>query len=140
MITIRSWQRKRIALTAKEILVSNVLESSVADMIPFGHIMDVLQVDEESYLPLTIEGDEPINVLQITTAEDGYNCGRIYRLRPTSESFKDSLLHAIRQNSINEGKTRSMQTRVEIFQHKARALFNAKPTQYFLAIMIMSVR
>lgn len=135
-----TWQMKRVVLTRKHILFANVQESNVSDAIPFGQIMDVVEVDEDSYIPLTMEGDECIRALQIATAVDGYNCGRIYRFRPMEEeSLKKSLLLAIRRNSLEDYQKKSCSRTVELFQRKMRAFFNSKPTQSALAFLTMSV-
>ncbi len=101
--------------------------------------MDVAEVDEDLYLPLTTEDHKSISPLQLTTAVDGYNCGRIYRFRPTSESFKVALLLAIRQDSLELNKNLSWKARIDIFQRKVQAFYNAKPSQCIVAILTMSV-
>jgi hypothetical protein len=129
----------RIVLTEKHVIFSKLKGSYVLDMIPFQEIMDVVEVEEDSYLPLTAEDHESVRVLQITTADDGYNCGRIYRFRLTSESFKSSLLQAIRQNLEENKKILSFNIRIGFFQRQVRDFYNAKPTQCIVAVCTMSV-
>ena len=130
----------RIVLTEKHVLFSNVEGLNVLDMIPFRDIMDVVEVEEDSYLPLTAEEDESMKVLQITTDVDGYNCGRIYRFRLTSESFKAAILLAIRQNLLEENNNLvSLNTRIALFQRRVREFYNAKLTQCIVAFFTMSV-
>jgi hypothetical protein len=108
-------------------------------MIAFCEIMDIVEVDEDSYLPLTTEEHETTRMLQITTLVHGYNCGRIYRFRPTADSFKVALLVAIQQNSFEENKKLSTKARIDIVQRKVRAFYNAKPTQCTVALLTMMV-
>ncbi len=126
-------------MTAKHVLFSNLRKTNVLDMIPYIEIMDLDEMYEDSYLPLTTDQHESTSVLQITTAVDGYNCGRMYRFRPTSGSFKAALLLAIRQNAIEVNKKMTTKARIDSFQRKVRAFYDAKPTQCVVAFLTMSV-
>ena len=109
------------------------------DVIPICEIMDVIEVEEDLCLPLTTWDHEVIRMLQITTLVNGYNCGRIYRFQPTSDSFKVAVLLAIRQNLLEQSKKLSVRARIDFFQRKVRAFYNAKPTQCIVAFLTMSV-
>ncbi len=136
-----TWQICRAVLTVGSIQLLNPRQIRVLDMIPFDEIMDIVEVmDNGVYLPLTMQGFEPSQMLQITTVDNGFNCGRIYRFKPLSDSFKVEIIKSARANNVTKDRSRSRRASVEFWQSKVRALFESNPVQYMLAIFIMAVR
>ncbi len=137
---ISTWRIQRIVLNQSHLLFSEIRQNQILDSIPLPDIVDIVEVDEDTYLPLTSGKFRSKRILQVTTAQDGFNYGRIYRFRPTSDAIKTDLLSAVR-NQILAAKTNAwtIDTCARGFQRNIRELYDSKTTQYFLAIFIMAV-
>ncbi len=131
----------RVVLTVGSIQLLNPRQLRVLDMIPFDEVMDIVEVmDNGVYLPLTIKGFEPSQVLQLTTVDDGFNCGRIYRFKPLSDSFKVEIIKSARENNLMKKRPWGKRASIAFWQSQVRAVFESNPVQYMLALFIMAVR
>jgi hypothetical protein len=130
----------RVVLTAESILLLNLRPVEIVDMIPFAEIMDAIDVmDNEEYLPLTMKGFEPSRLLQITRAEYGFNCGRIYRFKPLSDTLQVEIIKLARESNVIKKGSLGRRARLKFWQSQVRAGFESKPVQYMLALSIMAV-
>jgi hypothetical protein len=134
------WQMCRVVLTAESIQLMNLGQVHVLDMIPFDEVMDVNDVmDNEVYLPLTMKGHEPSRFLQITTAENGFNCGRIYRFKPLSDSLKVEIIKSALENNLIKRESWGKRARFASWQNEVRAIFESNLVQSILSIFVMAV-
>ncbi len=126
-------------MTSDTILFAKVNQTEVLEMIPLSQIVDVTDVEIDPYFTLQNRDCKALKLLQITTAVTGYNRGRIYRFRESSESFKSFILDSIRKCSRLGQGSLSFIDRLTLFQYKIRDFFNSNPTQYLFAALIMAV-
>ncbi len=127
-------------LTVESIQLLNLRQDLVVDMIPFDEIMDIFDVtDDEVYRPLTMKGVEPSRFLQVSTAESGFNCGRIYRFKSISDSLKLELIKLAQESNLIEKGSRGKRARINFWQNQVRVVFESSPVQYVLALIIMAV-
>ena len=135
----RSWQLNRIVLKSDAILLANVNQTRVLEMIPLPQIVDVIDVEVDPHFTLKDLDHTNLKLLQITTAVTGYNRGRVYRFRSSSESFKLLLLDSIRKCALSGQGSLSLIQRIALLQFRIRDFFYSNSIQYLLAFLIMAV-
>jgi hypothetical protein len=129
----------RIALTTDTILFANINQTRVLEMIPLSQIVDLIDLEIDPHFTLKNLDCEPLKLLQITTAVTGFNRGRVYRFRTSSDSFKVCVLESIRKCAFSRQDSLSLIERLSLLQYRIRDVFYSGPVQYLLASLIMAV-
>ncbi len=79
------------------------------------------------------------NILQIQTLVDGYNSGRTYHFRTSTQEECTNLARAISKKSKVARKAVEARTRFEKYQKKVRTVVKSTPYQCFVAFLIGAV-
>ncbi len=151
----RAWHRRRIIASRHVIVFSKVedtAEENVIDAIPMFEIdfICTAQGDDDSCQDETSkksdnrkEADSQRqkfrNSFQIRTFAEGYNSGRAYYLKASSEQECDNLLNKLSSLALAAKKAKDAKTRFEKSQERVRVVYRSNICQGFTAIMIVAV-
>jgi hypothetical protein len=108
-------------LNRKEQTVETISHIDVAEHLGFGQM------------------NTSTNILQIQTMVDGYNSGRTYHLRTSSQEECTSLVDALSKKSKLARKMAEARTRFEKYQQKVGLVVTSTAYQCFIAFLIAVV-
>jgi hypothetical protein len=145
-VVCRSWQIRKMVLTTKYVVFGRVKTGEVIDMIPQHEITNVAaesstasmdeDEDEDGY---ESSAEASRYVFCIHTIPDGYNSGRMYRLRANSSQNLKMALRNLSTLSRAAAEKATAKSEFRRTQDKVAKVFNNIWTQRVLAIIIFAV-
>jgi hypothetical protein len=147
-VVCRSWQIRKMILTTKYVVFGRVKTGEVIDMIPQHEITNV--VSESSTASIDRDDDDEDGyessaevsryVFCIHTIPDGYNSGRMYRIRANSSQNLKMALRNLVTLSRAAAEKAAAKSKFRRTQDKVAKVFNNIWTQRVLAIIIFAVQ
>ena len=155
ILIFRSWQSRRFIYTKEAVYFSAIDEEVVIDVIPIVEIVEVNKVSDgeentnsSSELQIekkTMSKPQMANVtvnqyrLQIVTDPDGYNSGRKYVLRASSDEACEQLIKDLTALSKIEKKKAERRSKFQRTQAKTKRFFLSNGFHVFMSTMILVV-
>ncbi len=151
----RAWHRRRVIASRDVIIFSKVEdteEENVVDAIPLFEVdficpgqgaEDSSQEDHHKKSEIDKKADPQRqkfrNSLQIRTLLDGYNSGRAYYLKASSEEECSELIKKLTSSAEAAKKAKEAKTRFEESQERVRVVYRSVICQSITATMIIAV-
>ncbi len=135
--------------TDKILVFTRLGNDELADIVPLKEILSIhglegeLEVDpfKTSFIDEKIEdADEAECALEFNTIPDGYNSGRVYKIRVVSEKNRRAIIEGVSQFSAREREKAESKSKFKKSQDKVAAVINSNLAQRFLAVLITMVR
>jgi hypothetical protein len=144
----RQWQARRVAYTDEVIAFAKVGEETLLDAIPLVEVISIETMQtsehkdtEKSLSENTFEVAVDIsNAIQIRTKKDGYNAGRKYCLKVSSDQELADLLSELRSLTKSAAERAEANSKWTKMQEKARFFYNSSMFQAFATFLIIAVR
>ena len=120
----------------------------LADIIPLKEIVAVTGTEEELEVdplnPFTNnkndeDADDADCTLEIKTLQDGYNSGRVFKLRVISKKAQRTIIEDLTRFSAHEREKTVAKSNFKKTQDKIAAVINSNMVQMFLASLITMV-
>jgi hypothetical protein len=134
----------------RQILVfSRPGNDELTEIIPLKEIVAVTGTEEElevdpfnSFTKKRNEEneDEADCTLEIKTLQDGYNSGRVFKLRVISKKDQSAIIEGLTRFSAHEREKIEAKSKYKKTQDKIAAIINSSTIQMFLASLITVVR
>ena len=146
MLLNRSWQKRRLIATKEIISFSFIEEDKQIDYIPLAEVAFVKEMrdtaDFNTVLSARSDHDnsnQAEHVLQIATDRDGHNSGRAYYVKAlTTEDFNKLLRHLNKSAKVAR-KAAEAKNAFRRTQYRVRIIYESKPFQAIMALMICAV-
>ncbi len=151
----RVWHERRIIASRDVIVfskVEDIEEQNVIDAIPMfevdficaaqsdeGSCMDEPHKKFESDKKADPQKEKFKNSFQIRTLVDGYNSGRAYYLKASSERECAELIGKLATSAMAAKKAKEAKTRFERSQERVRVVYRSGLCQGIMALMIVAV-
>jgi hypothetical protein len=140
------WQQRRMVLTNKLLIFGRLNSSDVIDVVPLKEIVVVKDVTKGLNVDVDMDFVDNQNretstrvVLQIETIPEGYNSGRIYRIRFKTPRDFDATIILITRLAATARERAEAKTRFRKSQDSVNRIFSSNLLQRFLAILIAAV-
>jgi hypothetical protein len=138
---------RRIILTKEIISFSFVGAETEIDYIPLDEVEFIKEMkDDVDVNILNIDHGEQdasdgagLHAIQIATDREGHNSGRDYYIQVSSKDSYDRLSAHLRKSSKAAKKRAEAHTAFRRSQYRVRKLYESKPCQVFVALMISAV-
>jgi hypothetical protein len=156
--TGRAWHGRRI-IASRDVIVFSKIEDTEEE-----HVIDAIPLFEIDYICSAQSGDQAVqdvfnpsqkrfendkkadsqnetfkNSFQIRTLMDGYNSGRAYYLKASSEEECAEIVEKLAKSARAAKKSREAKTRFEQSQERVRTIYRSDLCQGFTATMIVAV-
>jgi hypothetical protein len=151
----RNWKPRRLTFTKATILISQ--GDDVLDAVPLHEVMrirDLSTSKKTEYASSEVEDDEDFQeqseqdlddskrratTLQIETAPEGYNSGRVYQVRAKNSQELRSIVTDLSRLSAIAIETAQAKSRMKKIQDSVARFIDSDWVQRFLACMIFAV-
>jgi hypothetical protein len=151
----RAWHRRRI-IVSREVIIFSKLEDkeeqNVIDAIPLfevdficnaqsaeDHCQDDYHRKSENEKKADPQMEKFRNAFQIRTLLNGYNSGRAYYLKASSEHECAELIKTLTTWTLAAKKAKEAKTRFEKSQERVRVVYRSSFCQSVTALMIVAV-
>jgi hypothetical protein len=134
--------------TSQLLVFTRLGHDELADIIPLAEIVSVTGYEAErevdpfrSLIEEKVDNsDDPDCPIEIKTIPDGYNSGRVYRIRVISEKDRRAIIEDLTRFSAREQEKAISKSKFKKLQDKVAAVVNSNLVQRFLAFLIVMVR
>ena len=144
----RSWKPRRVVFTKDAVAFAQVDEDTMLDAIPLAEVIgiesmvNVRESDQNEAHPQN-EFEKAMDftsAFQIRTIKKGYNAGRKYFLRASSDDERDELIKQLTVLSKIAIARAETATEWERMQSRVRVVYNSSLFQGVAAFLIIAVR
>ena len=140
----RSWQARRVIFTSKLLVFGTLHVDEVIDVVPLEEIATIKNVSRALYEDdgSRMNDSEVENklILQVETVSDGFNSGRVYRLRMKTNKEMENILADLTRRSIFARERAEAKGNLQKAQRYAQHIIDSNLTQRILALLIFAVR
>lgn len=121
----------------------------LVDIVPLKEIAQIKGIEEDREVDpfnmLTEERGDVIPddggcILEINTALDGYNSGRVFKIRVNSNKAKQDIINDLTRFSSIERAKLVVKSKYKKMQDKIAVIIDSNMVQMFLALLITMVR
>ncbi len=138
--------------TRKIIAFGNGNEDGVLDVVLLHEVTNVrdmslqneIMADDESEIDGTVSSNDDVtrrqNMLEIETHPEGYNSGRIYRIRAASANDFRIILDNLARLSVMARDEADAKSKFKKSQQRVGEIFNSNIIQRIIALLILGVR
>ena len=127
-------------------------DDELADIVPLKEILSVKvndtgeepEVDPfDSFTDKSPDDSDAVNAectLEINTLPDGYNSGRIFKIRLNSKKDQQAIVEDLARFSVREREKTEVKSKYKQTQDKIAIVLDSNMVQMFLAFLITMVR
>ncbi len=134
--------------THRLLVFTRLGNDELADLVPLNEISVVngteMALEVDPFKSLIEENDDDADAaecaVEITTIPDGYNSGRVYKIRVISEKNRRAIIDDLNRFSAREREKAVSKSKFKKMQDKVAAVINSNLVQRFLAFLIVMVR
>ena len=136
--------------TNEMLVFARLGNDELADIVPLKEILSVTGTTEKQ---LDIDpfnsfkgsfadkgGDDAVCMLEINTSPDGYNSGRVFKIRVVSKMDQEAIIEDLTRFSTREREKTIIRSKYKKTQDRIAAVINSNMVQMFLAFLITMVR
>ena len=135
--------------TNKLLVFTRLGTDEIADIVPLKEILTVYGIEESNievdpFSTFTDKGEDDADdakcVLGINTVPDGYNSGRVYKIRVISKKHQQTIIKDLTGSSAREREKTEAKSKLKKMQDKIAVVIDSSLVQSFLAFLITVVR